>query len=86
MTQLQVLAGTSGVHLCAQWVLHLLDLQFQRVEGAKDFLHAVVVVLVVGIQDGFIHHLAGVDVPACSSLHGSLDREWVDDVTRRALS
>lgn len=32
MTQLQVLAGASGVALCAQWVLHLLNLQLEGVE------------------------------------------------------
>lgn len=73
MTELQVLAGTSRVGLCAQRVFHLLDLQFQGIERAKDFLHAVVVVLVVGFRRRVIHHLAGVDVPASSALHGGLD-------------
>lgn len=85
MAELQVLAGTSRVVLRAQRVLHLLDLQFQRVERAEDFLHAVVVVLVVGVHGCIIHHLAGVDVPARPALDGSLDGKWVDDIARRAL-
>ncbi len=32
VAELQVLAGTSRVALCAQWVLHLLDLKFEGVE------------------------------------------------------
>ena len=70
MAELQILAGAGRVGLCAQRVLHLLDLQFQGVEGAKDLLHAVVVVLVVGVR--VIHHLAGIDVPTRSALNGSL--------------
>lgn len=85
VAELQVLAGTSRVALCAQWVLHLLDLQFQRVERAEDFLHAVVVVLVVGVDGGVVHHLAGVDVPTSSALNGSLDGKWVDDIAWRSL-
>ncbi len=85
VAELQVLAGTSRVALCAQRVLHLLDFQLEGVEGAKDFLHAVVVVLVVGIHGRVVHHLAGVDVPTSPALHGGLDGEWVDYIARRAL-
>lgn len=85
VAELQVFASTSGVALCAQRVLHLLDLQLQGVKGAKDFLHAVVVVLVVGIHCSVVQHLAGVDVPTSSSLHGSLDGEWVDNIAGRSL-
>lgn len=86
MTELQVLACASGVALGAQRVLHLLDFQLEGVERAKDFLHAVIVVLVAGIGSGVVHHLAGIDVPASSALHGSLDGEWVDDIAGRSLS
>lgn len=85
MTELQVLAGASRVALCAQRVFHLLNLQFKGIEGAKDLLHAVVVVLVVGVRSRVIHHLAGIDVPASSALHGGLDRERVDDVAGWSL-
>lgn len=85
VTQLQVLAGASGVALCAQWVLHLLNLQFEGVERAKDFLHAVIIVLVVGIHSCIVHYLAGIDVSASSALHGSLDGEWMGDLARRSL-
>lgn len=85
MAELQVLAGTSWVALCAQRVLHLLDLQLEGVEGAEDLLHAVVVVLVVGVHGRVVHHLAGVDVSASSALHGGLDGEWVDDIAGRSL-
>ena len=85
MTELQVLAGTSWVALCAQGVLHLLNLQFEGVERAKDFFHAVVIVLVVVIHGGIVHHLAGIDVSAGSALYGSLDGEWVDNIARRSL-
>lgn len=85
VTQLQVLAGASGVALCAQWVLHLLNLQLEGVERAKDFLHAVIIFLVVGIHSCVVHHLAGIDVPASSALHGSLDGEWMDNIARRTL-
>lgn len=85
VAQLQVLAGASRVALRAQRMLHLLDLQLQRVERPEDLLHAVVVVLVVGVHGGVVHHLAGVDVPTCSALNGRDDRERVDDVTGRAL-
>lgn len=73
VAELQVLAGAGGVALCSQRVLHLLDLQLEGVEGSEDLLHAVVVVLVVGIGVGLVHHLAGVDVPAAPlgiRLHG----------------
>lgn len=86
VAELQVLAGTSGVALCAQRVLHLLDFQLEGVERAKDFLHAVVVVLVVGVHSRVVHHLAGIDVPTSSALHGGLDGEWVDYIAGRALS
>lgn len=86
VAELQVFACAGGVGLCAQRVLHLLDLQLQRVEGAEDLLHAVVVVLVVGIHGGVVHHLAGVDVPARPALGGGLDGEWVDNIARRSLS
>lgn len=85
VTELQVLAGTSGVALCAQRMFHLLDLQLEGVERAKDFLHAVVVVLVVGIRSCVVHHLAGIDVPTNSALHGSLHGEWVDNIAGRSL-
>lgn len=85
VAELQVLAGTSRVGLCAQWVLHLLDLQLKGVERAEDFFHAVVVVFVVGIHSSFVHHLASINVPTRSALHRSLDGEWVDDIARRAL-
>lgn len=85
MAELQVFAGTSGVGLCAQRVLHLLDLQLKGVERAKDFLHAVVVVLVVGIRGCVVHHLAGIDVPTSSALHGRHYGERVDDIAGGAL-
>lgn len=66
-------------------MLHLLDLQLQRVERSEDLLHAIVIVLVVGVHGGVVHHLACVDVPTRSALGGSMDGEWVDDVTRGAL-
>lgn len=73
VAELQVLAGAGRVALRSQRVLHLLDLQLEGVEGSEDLLHAVVVVLVVGIGVGLVHHLAGVDVPAAPlgiRLHG----------------
>ena len=85
VAELQVLAGTCGVALRAQRVLHLLDLQLQGVERAEDFLHAVVVVLVVGVHARLVQHLAGVDAPASSALHGGLDGEWVDDIAGGTL-
>lgn len=85
MTELQVLAGTSRVALCAQRVFHLLNLQFEGIEGPKDFLHAIIIVLVVGVRRRVIHHLAGIDVPAISALHGGLHGERVDDVAGRSL-
>lgn len=85
MAELQVLAGAGGVALRAQRVLHLLDLQLEGVEGAEDLLHAVVVVLVVGVHGRVVHHLAGVDVPASPALHGGLDGERVDDIAGRSL-
>ena len=85
MAELQVLAGPGGVGLGAQRVLHLLDLQLQRVEGAEDFLHAVVVVLVVGVDGRIVQDLAGVDVPARPALHGRVHGEGVDDIPRGSL-
>lgn len=83
VAQLQVFAGACRVTLCAQGVFHLLNLQFQRVERAEYLLHAVLVVLVVGICR-FVHHLAGIDVSLCpfwAGLHG----QRVDDITWRTL-
>lgn len=85
MAELQVFAGAGGVVLRAQRVLHLLDLQLEGVERAKDFLHAVVVVLVVGVRAGVVRHLAGIDVPASSALHGIHHGERVDDIAGGAL-
>lgn len=84
MAELQVLAGTGGVALRAQRVLHLLNLQFQGIERSEDLLHAVVVVLVVGVHSRVVH-LAGVDVPTISALHGGLHGERVDDVAGWSL-
>lgn len=84
MTELQVLAGTGGVALRAQRVFHLLNLQFQGIERSEDLLHAVVVVLVVGVHSRVVH-LAGVDVPTTSALHGRLHGERVDDVAGWSL-
>lgn len=85
MAELQVLAGASWVGLGAQRVLHLLDLQLEGVEGAEDLLHAVVVVLVAGVGRHVVDHLAGVDVPASSALHGALDGQRLDDVAGGSL-
>lgn len=84
MAELQVLAGTGGVALCAQRVFHLLNLQFKGIERPEDLLHAIVVVLVVGVRSRVVH-LAGIDVPTSSALHGRLDGERVDDVARWSL-
>lgn len=86
MAELQVLAGAGRVGLSAQRVLHLLDLQLEGVERAEDLLHAVVVVLVAGVGRRVVRHLAGVDVPASSALHGTLDGQRLDDVAGGSLS
>lgn len=83
VAQLQVFAGAGGVTLRAQRVLHLFDLQFQRVQRAEDLLHAILVVFVVGICS-VVHHLAGINVPLCPFRAG-LHRQRVDDITRRTL-
>lgn len=82
MAQLQVLAGAGRVVLSTQGVLHLLDLHFQRVEGAKDLLHAISVVHVI-VWVALVHELARVNV-ALVSLRG-LHGQRVDDITRRTL-
>lgn len=81
MTELQVLAGACGVVLRAERVLHLLDLQLQGVERAEDLLHAVVVILVVGVV---VHHLAGVDVPL-GALGAGHYGQRMDDIAGRTL-
>lgn len=86
MAELQVLAGAGRVGLGAQRVLHLLDLQLEGVERAEDLLHAVVVVLVAGVGRRVVRHLAGVDAPASSALHGTLHGQRLDDVTGGSLS
>ena len=81
MAQLQVLAGTGGVVLGSQRVLHLLDLQLEGVERAKDLLHAIVVILIVGIV---LHQLAGVDVPL-GTLGRAHYRQRMDDIAGGTL-
>lgn len=85
VAELQVLAGAGRVALRSQRVLHLLDLQLEGVKGSEDLLHSIVVVLVVGICIGIVHHLAGIDVPA-APLGARLHGQWVDDIPRRTLS
>lgn len=86
MAELQVLAGAGWVCLGAQRVLHLLDLQLEGVERAEDLLHAIVVVLVAGVGRRVVHHLAGINVPASSAFHGTLDGQRLDDVAWGSLS
>jgi len=85
VAELQVFTGTRRVALRSHRMLHLLDLQLQGVERAKDFLHAVFVVLVVGVCRHVVHHLAGIDVPASSALHVGHHGEGVDDIAGGAL-
>jgi len=86
VAQLEVLAGARRVALRSHRMLHLLDLQLQRVERAEDLLHAVVVVFVVGVRRGAVlRHLAGVDVPPVPALHGGHDGQRVDDIAGGAL-
>lgn len=84
VTQVQILAGPCWVVLSAKWVLHLLDLQLQRIQRAKDLLHAIVIVLVICIGVRVIHELAGINVPP-APLGARLDWQRVDDITRGTL-
>ena len=82
VTELQILAGTCWVMLSAQWMLHLLNFQFQGIQRAKNFLHAICIVhVVVGIS--IVHQLAGVNVSPGPL--GRLDGQWLDDFSRRTL-
>lgn len=82
VTKLQVLAGTCWVMLSAQRMLHLLNFQFQGIQRAKDFLHAVCIVhVVVGIS--IVHQLAGINVSPGPL--GRLDGQRLDDFSRRTL-
>lgn len=68
--------------LSAQRMLHLLYFQFQRIQGAEDFLHAICVIHVV-VRISIINQLAGINVSPGPL--GGLDRQWLDDLPRRAL-
>lgn len=82
VTELQILAGTRWVMLSAQRMLHLLDFQFQGIQRAENFLHAVRIVhVVVGIS--IVHQLAGVNVSPGPL--GRLDGQRLDDFSRRPL-
>lgn len=82
MAELQVLAGACWVVLSAQGMLHLLDFQFQGVQGAKNLLHAISIVHVV-VSIAIIQQLAGINVPPGPL--GSLDGQGLDDFSRRTL-
>lgn len=63
-------------------MLHLLNFQFQGIQGAEDLLHAVGIVhVVVGVP--VVQQLAGIDVPPGPL--GSLDGQGLDDFSRRTL-
>lgn len=83
VTELQIFAGASWVMLSAQWMLHLLNFQFQGIQWAKNFLHAICIVHVV-VSVSIIHQLAGIDVSPGPL--GGLDGQWLDDFSRRTLS
>lgn len=81
MAELQILAGAGWVLLCAQWPLHLLNLQLQGVEGTKDLFHAICIIH-VALPSPIVQELAGINVPPSP---GCLDWQGLDDLTRRAL-
>lgn len=82
VTELQILAGTRWVMLSAQWMLHLLNFQFQGIQRPENFLHAICVVhVVVGVP--VVHQLAGVNISPGPL--GSLDGQRLDDFSRRTL-
>lgn len=82
VTELQILAGTCWVVLSAQRMLHLLNFQFQGIQRAENFLHAICVVhVVVGIS--IVHQLAGINISPGPL--GRLDGQWLDDFSRRTL-
>lgn len=83
VTELQIFAGTSWVMLSAQRMLHLLNFQFQGIQWAKNFLHAICIVHVV-VSVSIIHQLAGINVSPGPL--GGLDGQRLDDFSRRTLS
>lgn len=82
VTELEILAGTSWVMLSAQWMLHLLNFQFQGIQWAENLLHAICIVHVV-VSISIIHQLAGIDVSPGPL--GRLDGQRLDDFSRRTL-
>lgn len=82
VTELEILAGTSWVMLSAQWMLHLLNFQFQGIQWAENLLHAICIVHVV-VSISIVHQLAGIDVSPGPL--GRLDGQRLDDFSRRTL-
>lgn len=81
MAELKVLAGTGWVLLCAQWPLHLLNLQLQGVEGTKDLFHAICIIH-VALPSPIIQELTGINVPPSP---GRLDWQGLDNLAWRPL-
>lgn len=68
--------------LSSQWMLHLLNFQFQGIQRAENFLHAICIVHVV-VSVSIVHQLAGIDVSPGPL--GGLDGQRLDDFSRRTL-